>query len=466
MSDSIEKIMEEIGLLKRGKVDVSLLRNVEILLEESNEKDIVFYSINDNEQSSRMFYERLRKGNPGLVVFNQTLDVELDCAYAVAPGDKFFYYQKRVCDVLYPINLEKNKIVGITGTNGKTSVCHFLSEIFAHLGYSTLAVGTIGAGLRTPSSYEDLDSCGLTTPSYLYLRKLFFIHRNCFDFIVMELSSHGLDQDRLGDIKIDLGIWTNFTQDHLDYHESIEHYFMAKAKIFHYLKSSSKVLVHKGHDEIMEKLDDYCRSRTILFDSEDLISYKRESNALFFKGFMLKNVGAAFFSVKELLNKKVERLDFLTLPPGRFHIVGKGEKSVVVDYAHTPDALENLICLAKSYFLGKKINVLFGCGGERDKKKRAKMGEVVQNHASKIYITSDNPRSEDPEEILSHIEAVLSKPFVKNVDRKETIRTAINEMKKDEVLLVAGKGHECYQEICGVKYPFDDREVVKECLND
>ena len=464
MINCLENILAKMHFNNKSKLNISFLQDVKDYLEKSCEKDIVFYRITDSTESSRILSERLKQGRPGAVVFNKFPKVEIDHAYAVVTEKDFFCLQKKICNMIYPDNLEGNKIVGITGTNGKTSVCHFLSEFLANLGYSTLSIGTLGVVLRTRSEHKTLKECGLTTPSYLYLRELLFKYKGCFDFVVMELSSHGLAQDRLGDIKIDLGIWTNFTQDHLDYHETMERYFLAKSKIFHCLKPYSKVLIHKENNEILERLDDYCLSRAVLFENPDSDSCKMESNTLFFKGFILKNIAAAFFAVKELLNVKNDCWDFLTLPLGRFNIIEKGQKIVVVDYAHTPDALKNLIGLAKAYFVDKKINVLFGCGGERDKGKRSRMGEVAQAHANKIYITSDNPRCEDPSEILNHVKVLLKKPFSEDIDRRKMIKIAIDEMKEDEVLLVVGKGHERFQEIQGVKYPFDDSAIVKEYL--
>ena len=465
MTDSLENILNKMILFNETKMKIFLLKNVKDELDKSCEKDIVFYRIHGNDPTLTMFTKRLRKGNPGIVIFNKKPSVKVDCAYAVVSEKNFFYFQKKFCDIIYPANIEKNKIVGITGTNGKTSVCHFLSESLAHLGYSVLSIGTIGVSLRSQVGHEILKEYGLTTPSYICLRKLLFEHSVSVDFIVMELSSHGLEQNRLGDIKIDIGVWTNFTQDHLDYHKNMEQYFLAKSKIYHCLKPSAKVLVHKDHNEILDKLDNYYLSKTALIDCLELMLNQSDLNNPLFKGFMLKNIAAVFFSVKELLNIKIEQWDFITLPPGRFNVIEKGNKIIVVDYAHTPDALENLICLAKIHFIDKKINILFGCGGERDKEKRPKMGIVAETHANKIYITSDNPRNEDPDEILKQIKSFLSKPVIENVDRKKTIKIAIDETGPGEVLLVAGKGHECYQDIQGIKHPFDDLKIVKECLN-
>ena len=465
MINMLQDILDNMEVENRGKLDVSLLKNVEIYLERSQKEDIVFYRIHDGDKASKALEERLKQGCPGMLVFNTSPGIKIETPYTVISGKIFFDFQKEICNVLYPIDFDQKKIIGITGTNGKTSVCHFISEMLTCLGHPTLSVGTLGAVLKTSSRREVLDECGLTTPAYVYLRKLFFQYRDDFNFIVMELSSHGLAQERLADMKIDLGVWTNFTQDHLDYHKTMDNYFLDKSKIFHCLKPSSKVLIHKEQDEILERLDKVKLSRVMLFDHTEIPPFPAKAHPLLLKGFMLKNISAAFFSVKELLKMTVNQLDFLTPPPGRFNIVEKDQRVVVVDYAHTPDALENLISLAKEYFVGKKINVLFGCGGERDQAKRGRMGKVVQRHAHKIYLTSDNPRGEDPHEILNQVKPSLGEAqFVEDIDRKKMIKMAIEEMKPDEVLLVAGKGHECYQEICGVKYPFNDLETVKEYL--
>ena len=462
MTNSLQNILNNVAI--EGNVDISLLRSVKTNLEHSCLEDIVFYRVKPGERALKILVERLTRGNPGLVIFDNLPTIGVEPAHAVVTENDFFNLQKEICNVLYPINFEEKKIIGITGTNGKTSVCHFLSEILGHLGYSVLSIGTTGVGLRGSSGYKVLDEFGLTTPAYLYLRKLFFEYREQFDFVVMELSSHGLEQKRMGNVKIDLGIWTNFTRDHLDYHKTMKDYFLAKSEIFHYLKPSAHVVVHNDQNEILDRLEDWHLSKVASFELSELNLLQKNGNSLFMKGFMLKNVATAVFSIKVLLGVEVERLDFLTPPPGRFNIIRKRGKVVVVDYAHTPDALANLICLAKDYFAGKKVNVLFGCGGERDREKRGMMGRVVQKHANKIYLTSDNPRGEDPSEILNHIKLVLSRPFAENIDRRKMIKAAIDDMKADEVLLVAGKGHERYQEVEGIKHPFDDLKIVEECL--
>ena len=453
-------ILDSIEIHNREKFNPQMLKNVETNLDKSCESDVVFYRMNDGS----VLLERLKKGNPGLVIFNRDPDMEIEQPYVVVSESDFFSWQYKICNACYPLKFEEKKIIGVTGTNGKTSVCHFLAEMLVLAGKSTLTFGTLGVLLKDSSGQKMVGECGLTTPAYIFLRKKLFQYRNEFDCVVMELSSHGLEQNRLGDIQIDLGIWTNFTRDHLDYHETMGKYFSAKAKIFDCLKPDARILVHKDHREILDNLDDSHRIQTMIFDETVLPAQEKSSDTSLFHGFMLKNVAAAAFAMKNLFDVNMDPLNDLTLPPGRFNIVKGGGKTVVVDYAHTPDALENLIFLAKSFFKGKRINLLLGCGGDRDKGKRAKMGEVAWEHASKVYLTSDNPRDEEPQDILQQIRHSLTGKFIEEVDRRVAIGMAIDEMKSDEILLVAGKGHERYQEIRGVKYPFNDLELVKEYL--
>ena len=463
MIDSLKTILNDMNIENQDRLNVALLKKVEIHLEKSSQEDIVFYCIRKGLESSEMLSNRLKQGNPGIIIFNVPPGIVIDRAYAVVPEKHFFNLQKKFCNIVYPINFEKKRIIGVTGTNGKTSVCHFLSEMLSHLGHSILSVGTLGEILRTPSGHRILGESSLTTPAYVYLRKLFFLYRDTFDFVVMELSSHALAQGRLGDVRLDLGIWTNFTRDHLDYHESMEEYFLAKVKVFHHLKPSGHIMIHKEEREILNGLDDFDRSRVVLYDKPDMRTFQSGASPLF-KGFMSKNVAAAVGAVEKLLSRRMDCLDFLTPPPGRFNVLQKEQKIVVVDYAHTPDALKNLICLAKEHFVGKRINVLFGCGGERDVGKRESMGRVAQEYADKVYLTSDNPRGEEPHAILEQIKSSMTRVRAVNPDRKDMIGIAIDDMEADEVLLVAGKGHERYQEIKGIKYPFDDLETVRNCL--
>ena len=352
------------------------------------------------------------------------------------------------------MNSLKKKIVGITGTNGKTSVAHYLTQILALQGEPVLTIGTLGACIGG----KKVKDTGLTTPSYPCLREIFLKHGHQFSTAIIEVSSHGLEQGRLGDIKLDVALWTNFTQDHLDYHSTMDNYFCAKEKIFNYLTPVAKLILLDEEKEIACRLQEKNRSRVL---------WANNLSSAPFEGFIQKNVALAQKGAEVLGYRGNVELSSLNHPQGRFDIVAQGEKTVIVDYAHTPSALESLLQLVRNKFKDKKVHLLFGCGGERDTSKRALMGDKALAGADKIYLTSDNPRGECPHQILKEIKSTFppDSPVIENADRLHLLQLALSKLKKDAVLVVAGKGHEDYQEIKGTRHPFNEFQIIREFLN-
>lgn len=375
------------------------------------------------------------------------------------------------------------KLVGVTGTKGKTTTTYMIKSILEKSGKKVGLIGTI-------ANYIDNQEIPTerTTPESVDLQKLFREMADAkVDVVVMEVSSHSLALDRVAGITFDFAIFTNLTQDHLDFHKTFDNYLAAKAILFQNAK------------EGFVNADDMYASRLIkLSNCPTITTYGIDNNPFVTaRDIIITNSYAEF---KLPFNKVIQkiRVDI----PGRFTVYnalaaicvciklgcsleaiisalenikvpGRSETvpnlrgyTIIVDYAHTPDSLENIIKACKTYTKGNLICV-FGCGGDRDKAKRPMMGEIAGRLANYTVITTDNPRTEVPEEIISEIENGIKKTKGKYkviVDRAKAIEHALRKAQKNDLVLIAGKGHETYQEVNGVKHHFDDREVATEAL--
>jgi len=385
------------------------------------------------------------------------------------------------------------QVCGITGTNGKTSIAHLLKEIWKK--QNSGLIGTIEtnfAGTKIPSS--------LTTPDSYQLNKLLKeMKKKKVKKVFIEVSSHALDMSRVDYIQFDSCIFTNLTRDHLDFHKTMESYFSAKAKLFldnlYSSRKKNKLAIVNLDDKWGSKLIKLIgkkinvvtyslKDRKADFYVESIVTKDRKSNlliksgdkdykleTLLFGDHNFQNILASFaYSIMKGLDIKEiqKRIKNYTGAPGRLQRVKNTELEIFIDYAHTPDALKKSIISLKKHFPDKNIIVLFGCGGNRDIGKREKMGGVAEKFADKIVVTSDNPRFEDPKVIIDHIckgfKADRKKPKKTIVNRKEAISWSVRNMKRSEVLLIAGKGHEDYQAIKGVNFQFSDYKEVKKCL--
>ncbi|RLA64220.1 MAG: hypothetical protein DRQ88_05265 [Epsilonproteobacteria bacterium] len=429
--------------------------DISINLDTAKSGQIIFYFFEAGKEDK--FFKRYSEGDFLLVV--NRIPEGLRPKNLILIKD-FLKVQKIVMDKFYPLKRDSFKLIGITGTNGKTTVAHLSREISSALGYKAISIGTLG--INTCETL--LNDFGMTTPSYILLRKILFKYQQDFDAFFIEVSSHGLEQERLYDLKLDGAIWTNFSQDHLDYHHNMDDYFKAKKKILNYIKTPLIIPVEQR--DLIENLEgsDLCIAKNL--NERGYVDIP-----LTFKGgFNQQNLEVAL-EVNEQVWGSIKKIDLNKLkgPEGRSSLVDVGEGLVVIDYAHTPDALKNILQDLKNKFPHKKLNLLFGCGGDRDRGKRPLMGEMAAKlvDKGKIYLTSDNPRGENPVEIISQIKAGMKNinPQV-IVGRKEALVLALSDLKEGEILLVAGKGHEKYQEIDGVKYPFSDFKVVEDFKND
>lgn len=378
----------------------------------------------------------------------------------------------------------KMGVVGVTGTNGKTTVTYLIEAILKECGFIPGVIGTVNYRFR-----DKIISSANTTPGPLELQALLADMLEAgVNYAVMEVSSHGLDQERTGEINFSGAIFTNLTQDHLDYHKDMEDYFQAKAKLFRRLRGDAIAVINNddsyglrlkqisGGRVITYGLDQDCDVRAVNLEmdinsSKFLLRTKEireELNIGLIGRHNVYNVLAALsWALAQKLDflKVKKALENFSLVPGRLERVNSGKGfSVFVDYAHTEDALKNVLNVLRSV-ARERIIVVFGCGGERDKTKRPKMGNVVCQMADYAIITSDNPRSEDPQEIIADILSGVRKDnFCVIPERLGAIRKALCLAGTGDIVLVAGKGHEDYQILKDKILHFDDREAVAQCL--
>jgi UDP-N-acetylmuramyl-tripeptide synthetase len=438
-------------------------------------KNDIFFAMEGSKQSGNLYSsEALSKGAYKVVTSKNIRNKN----YLIVKNVNKFLAE--ACSVKYK---EKPKnIIAVTGTNGKSSVANFYFQILKNLKINSAAIGTLGIFYK-----NKVKRTNLTTPDIITIHKeLNFLKKNKIDNVCLEASSHGLHQNRLDGINFTAGIFTNFTQDHLDYHKNLKKYLQAKLSLFSSLLKKNSFAVLDTDIPEFSIINKICKKRKIKIlsfgsrgNTIKLISHyyfgKKQIIKINFLNkiynikldligdFQIKNVLAAilasYLSVKNP-DQIINTLSKIKSATGRMQYVGNKKKSaVVVDYAHTPDALKkSLQTLAKQF--NKKVDVVFGCGGDRDKGKRYKMGEIADQFASKIYLTNDNPRSENPISIIKQIKKGCSRSKI-ILDRKVAIKSAINNLNTDSILLIAGKGHENYQIINNQKKYFSDQKVSK-----
>ncbi len=378
----------------------------------------------------------------------------------------------------------KIKLIGITGTNGKTTVATLLFKLYTALGYKCGLISTVQNQIA-----DEIIPSTHTTPDAVSLNELLakMVDASC-KYVFMEVSSHALDQQRVAGLNFMGGIFTNITHDHLDYHKTFDEYIKAKKKFFDGL-SSSAFAISNADDKRGAIMLQNTKAKKYFYSLKTMADFKGKilENSLtgllmtineievhfkligIFNAYNLLSVYATAVCLGEEKQIVLQVLSSLTGAEGRFdYMVSPKQKVIgIIDYAHTPDALLNVLAAIKNLRQGEeKILTVVGCGGDRDKTKRPVMAEVACEHSDKIFFTSDNPRSEDPNEIIKDMEGGVNitcrKKCISISDRKEAIKTAVSFSKREDIVLVAGKGHEKYQEIKGTKYPFDDKAVLAE----
>ena len=374
-------------------------------------------------------------------------------------------------------------VIGVTGTNGKTSVTHFIAQWLTLCGYPCAVIGTVGNGI-----WPTLQPASHTTPDIFRLHRLLNEYSEAgASYVVMEVSSHALEQGRVKGVPFLAGVFTNLSRDHLDYHGDMSAYFHAKRRLFKEYAPKHKIIycgdayANALADEFPEasrvSIDAMTSSHTLNADGMNADVVSPWGNGFLksdlLASFTLSNLLTAMTTVLRLglpFEEVIAAASELRAVPGRLEVMRAHHRpTIVIDYAHTPDALHRVLGTLRESCPGK-LSCVFGCGGNRDKGKRQEMGAIASLLADRIYLTNDNPRDEAPDVIIQAIlEGVLQNAPSSNIivepDRAAAIQTAIDDANEQDYVLIAGKGHEDYQEVMGHRYPFSDKAVVQRCLS-
>jgi len=391
-----------------------------------------------------------------------------------------------MADAFYDFPSKGLKVVGITGTNGKTTTATLLYKLFEAMGHKCGLLSTVENFI-----HDKIETATHTTPDAISIHALLkrMMDAGC-EYAFMEVSSHAIHQKRIAGIRFAGGVFTNITHDHLDYHKTFDEYIRVKKSFFDDLPSDAFALTNADDKRGMVMLQNTkAQKHTYSLRMPATIKGKVLENNLTGLVMVVDGTEAHFrmigtfnaynllavYGVAKLLG--ADRINVLAVLSGLYGAAGRFETHMspkdkilgIIDYAHTPDALINVLATINQLRVnGQQLVTVIGCGGDRDKTKRPIMAQVASEHSDKAILTSDNPRSEDPEEILNEMEAGLTAPqkrkSLRITDRREAIKVACMFAQTGDIILVAGKGHETYQEIKGVKYHFDDREVLTEAF--
>ena len=451
------------------------------------EEDYLFVAIRGTQADGHSYIAKaIEKGATAIVC--ETLPETLSPGVTYIQVSDTEAITGQMATLFYGDPTSKLELVGVTGTNGKTTIATLLYKMFRKFGYKVGLISTV-------CNYIDGEALPTehTTPDPITLNALLgrMADEGC-KYAFMEVSSHSIAQKRIGGLKFAGGIFTNLTRDHLDYHKTVENYLKAKKAFFDNLPKTAFALTNmddknglvmvqntkaKVYTYSLRSMSDF-KGKIIEdhFEGMELEFNRKEVNVQFIGKFNASNL-LAVFGAACLLGKDEEDVLLIlsTLRPvaGRFDSLRSPEGyTAIVDYAHTPDALANVLNAIHEVLEGKgkvKIITVVGAGGNRDKGKRPLMAQEAVKRSDKVIITSDNPRFEEPQDIIQDMLAGLTPSEMKKVlsivDRKEAIRTACALAQPGDVILVAGKGHEDYQEIKGIKHHFDDKEVLKDCFS-
>ncbi len=436
-------------------------------------ENALFVAVKGFKSDGHKFIGKAVENGASVVVGEEDIDIE---NYIRVPSSRRFLAQASCA--FFDQCAKKMKIVGITGTNGKTTTSYLIKQILELKGYKCGLIGTNQILIG-----DDAIDAERTTPESRELHELFYkMYNSGCEYVIMEVSSHSLELDRVWGIEFEVGVFTNLTQDHLDFHETMDNYAKAKSRLFEMSKtgvvnkddSFCNVMVEKGENIITYSIDNESdlkasnirmSERGVIFDA----SYKGE-NVLMRLGipgrFSVYNALSAAGAALGLglgLEDIAKGLVIAKGVKGRLEVVNViAPFTVIIDYAHTPDGVENVLKAVRDFAKGRVIT-LFGCGGDRDNTKRPIMGKMAEDLSDITIVTSDNPRSEEPGEIIKQILAGMTKETTVVVEnRKEAIFRALDIAKEGDVVVLAGKGHETYQILKDETIHFDEREVVKE----
>ena len=481
LNDLLREIQYTRLILPKEEVSVSGVNIDSRLVEEGG----MFIAIRGTQADGHAYIPSAEeKGAKAIVCENMPEKQNPNVAYVVVPDAQAV--AGRLATTFYGNPSQRLRLVGVTGTNGKTTIATLLYDLFREMGHKCGLLSTVCNyidGEAYPSTH--------TTPDAISLNRLLaqMVEAGC-EYAFMEVSSHALAQERVGGLEFAGAIFTNLTRDHMDFHETMENYLKAKKSFFDNLPRNAFAITNLD-DKNGPVMIQNCRGDIKNYSTRTICDYRarlvethldgmilefnnREFSTMLTGRFNISNLLAIYGAAVELGKDPEEVLRVLsTLRPvsGRFETLHSADGiSAIVDYAHTPDALKNVLGTINEVLRGKgNIITVVGAGGNRDKGKRPIMATEAVKGSNRVILTSDNPRFEEPQDIINDMLAGLSDEQKKNVisivDRKEAIRTACALAQKGDVILVAGKGHEDYQDVKGVKHHFDDKEIIREIFN-
>ena len=450
-------------------------------------KNFIFFAFTGNKTNGNLYINEARKNGATIVISQEEKGKDV----IKLTNNDYFKIYSHLCSSFY--NKKPKNIIAVTGTNGKTSVTDFCRQIWNFYGLKSASIGTLGIRDTSEQYYHKIRNNLTTLDSSELNKQLSKLYDKQISYVALEASSHGINQNRLDGINFNGAVFTNLSHDHLDYHKNMENYFSAKMKLFtEHLKDGTCVSINLDDQygmELYNKIktknfkfvnfgfNEKCELKLIqikkiekIWQLEILYKNKLYKTDIGLVGhFQIYNALAAASICLGLGLKQdsiFKSLSYLQTVPGRMQIVNHPlcKATIIVDYAHTPNALENAILAVKKMNVSGKIYTLFGCGGERDHEKRSKMGEVAFKNSDFTIITDDNPRTEDPSLIRKSI--INNNPIAIEIPGRDVaIKKAISFLKDDDVLIIAGKGHEQTQTIGIETLPFDDVSVVKNTLD-
>ena len=450
-------------------------------------KNFIFFAFTGNKTNGNLYINEARKNGATIVISQEEKGKDV----IKLTNKDYFKIYSHLCSSFY--NKKPKNIIAVTGTNGKTSVTDFCRQIWNFYGLKSASIGTLGIRDTSEQYYHKIRNNLTTLDSSELNKQLSKLYDKQISYVALEASSHGINQNRLDGINFNGAVFTNLSHDHLDYHKNMENYFSAKMKLFtEHLKDGTCVSINLDDQygmELYNKIknknfkfvnfgfNEKCELKLIqikkiekIWQLEILYKNKLYKTDIGLVGhFQIYNALAAASICLGLGLKQdsiFKSLSYLQTVPGRMQIVNHPlcKATIIVDYAHTPNALENAILAVKKMNVSGKIYTLFGCGGERDHEKRSKMGEVAFKNSDFTIITDDNPRTEDPSLIRKSI--INNNPIAIEIPGRDVaIKKAISFLKDDDVLIIAGKGHEQTQTIGIETLPFDDVSVVKNTLD-
>ena len=477
-----------IDLLPACEVVGPIDQNIEFLCFDSRQAKpgTLFFAIKGTQADGHQYIHQVKTAGCSAICVLDSYQVSSDLDITVIKVKDTSAAMAIVASDFYDHPSKKLKLVAVTGTNGKTTVATLLFNLFKSFGHSVGLLSTVQNQIN-----EKIIPSTHTTPDVISINQLLLemLNAGC-EYCFMEASSHAIHQDRIKDLHFAGLVFTNITHDHLDYHITFENYLKAKKKLFDEVNDDAFALVNKDDKNGLVMLQNTSatkytyalknsadfKAKLIENDFNGMLLNIDEHEAWFrlvghFNAYNLLAVYGAAFLLGKSKSDIITHLSSIQPVKGRFEY-SRSSNGIhgIIDYAHTPDALENILATINQIRTGnEQLITVVGCGGDRDKAKRPVMADIATLLSTKVVFTSDNPRTENPEEIINEMQAGVKplhfKKTIRISDRREAIKLAVSMASKGDVILIAGKGHENYQEINGIKHPFDDKAVLEEMFN-